>query len=231
MPPRNYTLGERGAARAATREKILEATRLLLGGKGDLGEFSMEAVADKAGVSRMTVYNQFESRTGLLDALADHLAARGGMHQMREVFGAADLESAVRRFVQVFVGFWASDRVTLRRMRALGVLYPSLHGGLPGRDAWRREAADNLFAMFGGRTKTSSPALPPNAAELLAAITSFDTFDSLSVGSRTPDEVARLITETAFRVLGLSASPVPSRPRGRAGRRGARNPTPPPTDG
>jgi AcrR family transcriptional regulator len=198
MPPRPYTLGSRRDATEATRERILEAARALIGGKGDLDDFSMDGVAEKAGVSRMTVYNQFESRTGLLDALADHLATRGGMQRMREVFGQPDLEAGIRRFVQVFVHFWASDRTTLRRMRAIGVLFPSLHKGLPARDAWRLEAATNLLARFGDARRE---ALPPNSAELLSALTSFETFDELCTETRTPEEVAEMLAEVALTLL------------------------------
>jgi AcrR family transcriptional regulator len=201
MSPRSYDLGRRRPAAEATRERILEAARALVGGKGDLAEFSMEAVAAKAGVSRMTVYNQFESRTGLLEALADHLAVRGGMQRLREVFGRPDLEGAVRKFVEVFVGFWASDRTTLRRMRALGVLFPSLHRGLPARDAWRLEAARNLLARHGLAPAAPEDGRGPDAAELLAALTSFDVFDSLCREPRTPEDVARTISEIALRSL------------------------------
>ena len=56
MAPRPYDLGRRRRAADATRTKILEAARALLGGKSEVAEFSMESVAAKAGVSRMTVY-------------------------------------------------------------------------------------------------------------------------------------------------------------------------------
>jgi AcrR family transcriptional regulator len=203
MPPRNYDLGRRRKASEETRVKILEATRALVGGKGDLGDFSMEAVAEKAGVSRMTVYNQFESRTGLLDALADHLAAQAGMYRLREVFGEEDAERAVRKFVEIFIGFWASDRSTLRRMRALGVLFPSLHGGVPGRDAWRLEAASNLMKRHADRLRLSTAAARQEAAELLSAVTGFDVFDALCTDSRPPAQVAHLLSTSALRLIGI----------------------------
>jgi AcrR family transcriptional regulator len=216
MTPRTYDLGRRQKASEETRVKILEATRALVGGKGDLGDFSMEAVAEKAGVSRMTVYNQFESRTGLLDALADHLAAQAGMYRLREVSGEEDADRAIRKFVDVFVGFWASDRSTLRRMRALGVLFPSLHGGVPGRDAWRLEAASNLVKRHADQLRLSSPAAKQEAAELLSAVTGFDVFDALCTDSRSPAQVAQLLCTAVFRLIGTRP---PSRPRGPTGNR------------
>src|SRR5580693_8188090 len=138
MTPRHYEMGRRREATDVTRAKILAATRQIIGGKGDLDGFSMHAVAKKAGVARMTVYYQFASREALLEALADHLGQRGGMQRMREVFTEPDPERALRRLVEVFVGFWATDRRTLRRLRAMGVVSPGQDKGPRDRDSWRR---------------------------------------------------------------------------------------------
>ena len=74
MSPRPYRLGRREAAVADTRERILAAARDVLGENGFAG-FTIDAVADRAGVARMTVYYQFDSKGALLDALLDALAA------------------------------------------------------------------------------------------------------------------------------------------------------------
>ena len=51
----------------------------------------MEAVARVADVSRLTVYYQFDSKAGLLEALYNYIARRGEMERLAEVFrkGAA----------------------------------------------------------------------------------------------------------------------------------------------
>jgi AcrR family transcriptional regulator len=202
MSPRRYDMARRRAATAVTRAKILEATRSIVGGKGDLVGFSMEAVARKAGVARMTVYYQFHSREELLEALADHLARRGGMQRMREVFMEPDPERSLRRLVEVFVDFWATDRTALRRMRAMGVISPSRDTVALERDAWRREAVENVLARF-GRT-VGSPKLggPAGLAAVLTTLTSFETFDSLCVDGASPEHVARLLGELAVVLVG-----------------------------
>jgi len=43
-------------------------------------------MARGADASRLTIYYQFKSCPGLLEALYDHLAMRGGMQPMPEVF-------------------------------------------------------------------------------------------------------------------------------------------------
>lgn len=198
MTPRHYEMGRRQKAVDATRTKILEAARALIGGKGDLGKFSMEAVAERAGVARMTVYYQFHSREALLDALSDHLAQRGGMHRMPEVFVQPDLERSLRKLVEVFTGFWASDRSTLRRLRAMGVVTPSQDKGPRDRDAWRREAIENVLARYprrGGGPKVGGPG---GLGAVLTALTSFETFDSLCSSGRSAEDAVELIGDLAL---------------------------------
>src|SRR5262249_35010278 len=71
MSPRPYRLGQRQAAAEQTRARILAAARELLVASAGFSGFSVEAVARQAGVARMTVYYQFGSKPGLLEALYD----------------------------------------------------------------------------------------------------------------------------------------------------------------
>ena len=76
MSPRPYRLGQRQVLAEQARERILTATRELLMTSNGFSGFSMEAVARQAFVARMTVYHQFGSKIGLLEALCDSLAGR-----------------------------------------------------------------------------------------------------------------------------------------------------------
>ena len=206
MCPRSYQLGRRRAAAEVTRTRILDAARALLGGKGDPADFSMEAVAGKAGVSRMTVYNQFRSESGLLESLADHVARRGGMDRLREAFLEPRPDEAVRRFVATFVAFWASDRILLRRLRALGVLFPALYKGIRDRDEWRREAARNLARKVGVRPRAGEGPGEDARISLLFSMTSFETFDGLCDDKRPPELVAQLLSESIVLLWGLGSA-------------------------
>ncbi|MCI4345093.1 MAG: TetR/AcrR family transcriptional regulator [Thermoplasmata archaeon] len=186
-----------------TRTRVLEATRAIIGGKGDLTSFSMEAVARKAGVARMTVYYQFHSREQLLDALADHLAEHGGMRRMREVFLEADPAKALRRLVEVFVSFWASDRVTLRRLRAMGVVAPRQDRGPRDRDAWRREAVQTLLTRIARTRGKAKLADRADLVDLVTSLTSFETFDVLCTSARAPESVASLLSDLVVRLAGI----------------------------
>ena len=73
--PRSYRLGRRQAAVDSTRVAILTAARDELA-SGEPG-LSAGAVARRAGVSRLTVYNQFGSKAGLLRELAEQARKEG----------------------------------------------------------------------------------------------------------------------------------------------------------
>src|SRR5579875_2767074 len=88
--PRPYRLGQRQAASAQTRARILAAARELLMVPDNFSGFSVDAVARQADVARMTVYYQFGSKIGLLEALSDDLAARGEMERLPEAFQQPD---------------------------------------------------------------------------------------------------------------------------------------------
>src|SRR5947209_669870 len=90
MSPRPYRLGQRQAATELTRARILNATRALLMSSNGYSHFSIDAIARQADVTRMTVYHQFGSKTGLLEGLCDSLAVSGGMEQLATAFRQAE---------------------------------------------------------------------------------------------------------------------------------------------
>src|SRR5882672_1681072 len=117
MSSRPYRLGRRQAAADRTRAAILAAARDLLveGGPG----LSAAAVAQRAGVSRITVYNRFGSMPGLLREVAE--AARG------EGAGRADHPVAeprerLRQRIAASCSVWSADPAVFRRLKAMGNL-------------------------------------------------------------------------------------------------------------
>src|SRR5437773_11948715 len=127
MSPRPYRLGRRKPAAQRTRARVLRAARELLTARAGAEPFSVEAVARRARVTRLTVYHQFGSRRGLLEALFDDMAAKGGLLEaLPNAFRQADPEEALARFVATFGHFWAEGRPIVRRLQALGVLDPEL---------------------------------------------------------------------------------------------------------
>src|SRR5215471_3366381 len=102
MSPRPYRLGQRQAATEQTRARILTAARELLLTSDAFSGFSIDAVARRADVARMTIYHQFGSKIGLLEAMSDSLAAHGGMVQLANAFRKSDPLDALDEYIVVF---------------------------------------------------------------------------------------------------------------------------------
>ena len=202
MSPRAYRLGRRAEAGEETRARVLAAARKVLLGPDGARGFSIDAVAQEAGVSRMTVYYRFESRSGLLEAVFDDLAASGRMDKLRGAFQRPDPVEALFQFIDVFVGFWNSGRVLLRRLHGLGAMDPELERALRARGERRRRGLNVLVQRIAEQEGLPASTSAEDLVDVLFALTSFETFDALARGKRRPDEVAVLVRRLALAALG-----------------------------
>jgi AcrR family transcriptional regulator len=81
-----------------TRTALLDATRDLVEREG-VSEVTMGAVADRAGVTRRSVYLHFKSRSELIGALFDHVAEAEGLQQsLDKVWAAPTAADALERW-------------------------------------------------------------------------------------------------------------------------------------
>src|SRR5262245_52485318 len=131
----------------------MNAVRELLQ-EGVFHETTVEQVAARAGVSRATVYQQFGSRVGLVDAICDGL-------DLTAVKDADDVDTLLERSV----AFWASEETLLGQLYAAAAVDPA------AREFVERQTRDRHahLARFAGRE-----ALP-----VLALLTSFETYVEL----------------------------------------------------
>jgi AcrR family transcriptional regulator len=185
--PRRYRSELRDAAADVTRTRIMQASRRLLTGGKDLPAFSLDAVAREAGVTRLTVYNQFESKRGLLEAVFDDIAERGGLFELRSVLAEADAMASLRRVVAVFCRFWASHDRVLAKLAGMTKLDRDIAASLKQRTERRRGVLTVLVKRLArGRA-------PDDLVDVLFTLTSFETFEALSVRQRSAAAVEALI--------------------------------------
>ena len=201
MSPRTYQMGQRQAATDKTKERILNAARKLLLA-GNFSEFTMEAVARAADVSRLTVYYQFDSKAGLLEALYNYIARRGEMARLADVFRrGGDPLKMLHDFILVFARFWASDREVIRRLHALGAIDAEIGQSLRARNERRR---NGLLVILESYCNTYPPLTSielPIAIDTLHMLTSFETFDALAGSARTLEEVVEIIRKMAYHAI------------------------------
>src|SRR5438552_6669941 len=109
MPRRVYVSSMRTAAAAEKRARVIEAAAKSLREDASIASFSLDAVAKAAGVTRLTVYNQFGSRRALLEAVFDDIARRGGLAGIADAMAMPDPQAALDRLIEIFCAFWNKD--------------------------------------------------------------------------------------------------------------------------
>jgi AcrR family transcriptional regulator len=200
VAPRPYQPVERQKTVDAGRARIIAAATELLRAE-DAESFSIEAVARRAGVARMTIYNQFESKAGLLEALFDSLVEGGAFGQMPDVFEERDPLLALDKFVGVFGRFWTTHRRVHRRLQAAAMQDVELATALTARNERRRRGIKELVRRVG---KKARPPLPAGEiVNVLFVLLSFRTFDALAGEDRTPDDVVPVMRVMVRTLLGV----------------------------
>jgi AcrR family transcriptional regulator len=204
MTPRPYRMKRRRESTGENRQRIVDAARQLFASQKPSTRFSIEEVARRAGVARMTVYHQFGSLGGLLEGLCDSLAMAGGMNHLADAFREPNALKALDRFIAVFIGFWESDRLVIRGLGALAVLDPEFAAVLEERYSWRRKGVRGLLERLAKQTGRPKPKELDDAADLLYMLTSFSTYDTLATPKRSAEKVTRLVQRLAREALGVS---------------------------
>jgi AcrR family transcriptional regulator len=184
---RPYRSDVRAAAADETRARIVAASHRLLSGGRDRPAFSIDAVAREAGVTRLTVYNQFESRRGLLEAVFDDMAMQGGLFELPNVMTETDPLRALRRVVAVFCHFWAAHGSAYLTLSALTKLDEEIGTALKQRTERRRRVLTTLVGRLPAVEDRDS------LVDVLFVLTSFETFDALCIRKRSHAEVEALI--------------------------------------
>lgn len=189
MPKRNYVSSVRASAAAETRERIIAAGAKLLRKDASIVNFSLEMVAKAAGVTRLTVYNQFGSRRGLLEAVFDDIAREGGLFELAEVMTMADPRAALDRVVAIFCTFWSHDPAIGGLNQAVAT-DPEFGDSLVERNERRRELLTALVSRIAG--KPAAKHAVQDAVDLIFVLTSYPSFAALSP-QRSSQEVCRLL--------------------------------------
>ena len=197
MSPRPYQLGKRQEQIDESRQRVIDAARSLLAQADSYRSFTVEAVAKQADVAKATVYYQFGSKTGLLEALCDALAAAGGMSGMSASFTDPDPAAGLRTLVGVFARFWAEDRGVMRRLRALAALDPEVGAVIARRDQRRRSALEAIVDRLLDDPEHSRSPGREQLVRTLGMLTSFETFDTFAG----PDQPLAEATSEVLRLI------------------------------
>ena len=133
-----------------SRQRVMEAVRKLLR-EGAFHESTVEQVAIRAGVSRATVYQQFGSRLGLVDAICDSL-------DLVAITESPDVATLLQRTTE----FWAQEETLLSQLYDAAAVDPA------AREFVERQTRDRYATLLQwvDRSKVS----------VLGILTSFETY-------------------------------------------------------
>ena len=146
-----------------SRAQILQAVRDLLA-EGTFHETTVEEVAERAGVSRATLYGHFGSRIGLVDAMCESFDANPALIALRET---DDLDLWVERVVD----FWAAEEKVLVQLYGAAAVDPAAHALV---DRQTRDRYAELRALLVKLDRKG-----PETFAALAMLTSFETYVEL----------------------------------------------------
>jgi AcrR family transcriptional regulator len=186
---RPYELGKRLEQMDESRAAILRAAKRQLAAEG-YWRLTMASLATESGVTRQTIHNLFGTRTGVLEAVFDLIALESGMEQMREVMVLPPGDAQLARFVGIFCGFWAKNRVLIRRVHGIGAIEPEFGGVIEARNRRRLAAATRIVQRMAGENGTQK-------AAMLAALTSFEFFDALAESCGSENEAESMVLRMA----------------------------------
>ena len=190
--PRAYSSPKRDAAAAQTRQKVLDtAVRLLDEGPALM---SMEAVAKAAGVTRLTVYKQFGSRRGLLEAVFDENGRRGGIRRIAEAMQNPNGAQGILAAIDILCEFWGAHP-GFGKLHDAAAVDPDFAEAINQRNERRRTVLITLLDRIDG-----PPDAKKDAADLLFGLTTMQMFRSLLPG-RTPADVAAMLKRSAGAIL------------------------------
>ncbi len=179
MIPRPYRLGRRQASVDRTAAAIVSAARQVLI-EGSPSGLSVGAVARRAGVSRLTIYNRFGSRARLLEAAVPH--------PMVIEPDSEDPREALRLLLQRACSAWAA--------------HPALFRYLPETEHGDPDAARHLAERLASADALRAGCSLREAQDVVGALTSFALFDRLHQdGRRSAAAVAEILMRMGAGIL------------------------------
>ena len=200
MNTRPYDSPARAAASAEKRARVVAAAMALLREGDKVTAVSLDAVAKAAGVTRLTVYNQFGSRRGLLGAVLEQLARETGMDQVGQVIAREKPRAALDKLIEMICRAWGYDE-SMGKLHAAALIDPEFAEAINARMERRRGALRFLVTRI-REDKPIGEAEMAGLVDLLFAQTTYPVFTSLRAAGHTPEAVAALMKYGCHAAIG-----------------------------
>jgi AcrR family transcriptional regulator len=197
---RAYRSRSRPPRAEGTRERILAAVRDLLAERG-FHESTVEQVAERAGVSRATLYQHFRSRVELVDAVCDTFAVNPALVELRQTVELPDPAVALAETLVEAVRFWASEDAVLAELYGVVAIDPAARDLVARQRADRRGEMQRLVGTLRAAGALRAGMSEQRALGLLMVLTSYETFRELRLDGRGEDAIVAELQNTAAALL------------------------------
>jgi len=193
----------RGRPRGAevTRARILDAASQLIVESG-YHSISLDGIAEKAGVSRRTIYDQFGSKRGVLEGILKRMADEGLPELLAAVNQAKDPVEALRKAIPLSVAF------TDRNARMVLIFYAQAINDPDFRAVWdyaeqnRWNNLRQIVEWLAREGKLAEGWTLDHATDWLHSLTSYWLHDELVVSRGwSHEEMAQLLMRDITAVL------------------------------
>lgn len=175
---RPYRLGLREATVRRHRARILNAARKVFSEAGYHGAV-MEEVALRAGVSRKTVYYQFGSKLGILDALLSDLEAAAELGQRVQLIMRKPARHALAEYFREVCLFWNRNQAVMRVIIGLAATDADARKVVEMHDGARRRRLESFVRILSGRGELAKGYPKSLAIDLMWLLSSFASYEHL----------------------------------------------------
>ena len=196
--PAAYRARGRTPRSARTRERILAAVRALLE-EGRFHEAPVEDVAERAGVSRATLYQHFGSRLELVDAICDTFAVNPALTELRTAVVLDDPADALAETIRLAVRFWASEDPVLAQLYGVAAIDPAAQALVERQRGDRRGEMTRLARRL--RPRLREGVGERGALERLMLLTSYGSYRELAAEGLAERQIARSLQQAAHSLL------------------------------
>jgi AcrR family transcriptional regulator len=196
-----YRSRKRSSDRASgTRERIVGAVRELLS-EGRFHDYTVEQVAEHAGVSRATLYQHFRSRVELVDAICDVMGQNPALVGLRESVELADADAALAATVAGSMRFWSSEDALLAQLYGVVAIDPAAKDFVDRQREDRRGEIQRLANNLRRAGRLRGGVSEGRAVAQLMVLTSYETFRELTEAGLSERDATKLLQANARELL------------------------------
>ena len=164
----------RGIDSSATRQRVLDATEELIVA-GGFAPATVADLADRAGVSRATVFSHFGSKFGILESLAVRCSGSPQMRAIRAAVAIEDADVVLPAIVAASCEHWERQGHILLTLKAVAELEAEANALVDDQRRDQREGMERIVATLerSGRLGDLSRSQLAAALHLVTSVESF----------------------------------------------------------